>query len=392
MKDSEKGEDKKEKKEEKKSETEESGSGMTWLLIGVLIVLVAFVAYNYRDNLLSPSGASVTDVDSETIKIGFMGPLTGDAASYGQSIRKGVDLAFEEANLDNVEIIYEDSECDGKKAVTAINKLINVDGVQAIVGEVCSGATLAAAPIAESKGVVLISASSTSPKLSDSGDYVFRVVPSDALQGAFAANLLYQRGHRKIAVLYGNEEYGVGFKDVLERTFPGEVVASEAFERSSTDLRAQVTKIKAARPDAIFIISNSPDSSVAAIKQIKELGVGTAKLYGSEGLKGPEVAELRQAENIIVTSVTSGTFEFDLKYRDEYDESPGPFAAQGYDAFASLARSLKRGSDTGEEIKNDLYSVTFDGASGRISFDLNGDIAGNYEVFQLKKGEWTQLQ
>ncbi len=382
-------EKKEEEKKEKEEEEEPSRDSMKWFLAIVVVILLAVLIYNYSG--ITGSAIFGGSASSEIVKLGFMGPLTGDAASYGQSIKKGVDLALKEANFDDVEIIYEDSKCEGKDAVSAINKLVNVDKVIAIVGEVCSGATLAAAPIAESNKVVLISASSTSPRITTSGDYIFRTVPSDAFQGAFGANLIYQKGKKKLAILYSNEEYGVGFKDVLERTFQGEIVASEAFDRGATDLRTQITKIKEARPDAIYIISNSPDSAVAALKQIKELRIFGATLYGSEGLKGPEVAETKEAENLIVTSVTSGTFEFDLKYLDEYDEEPGPFAAQAYDAMSALARTLKKGVSTGEEIKNELYSTTFDGASGRISFDLNGDVSGNYEVYQLKKGEWIRM-
>jgi branched-chain amino acid transport system substrate-binding protein len=379
-------------KDSKESSTEkadeESTGGVNFFLIGLIVVLAIVLLYTNRDSL---SGNAVLGGKGEVIKLGFMGPLTGDAASYGESIRKGVDLALGEANLKNVEIVYEDSKCEGKEAVSAINKLINIDGVSAIVGEVCSGATLAAAPIAETNNVVMISASSTSPKITKEGDYIFRTIPSDTLQGAYAARLITKDGKKKLAILYSNEEYGVGFSEVVKRAFSGEVVASEAFERGATDLRTQITKVKSAKPDAILVISNSPDASVAALKQIRELRVVGAKIYGSEGLKGPEVAKTKEAEGITVTSVTAGSFEFALKYQEEYNEEPGPFAAQAYDAMSAIARSIKKGASTGTEVKNELYSMSFEGASGTISFDLNGDVLGNYEVYQLKKGEWVQL-
>lgn len=375
-------------KEDTDETDEEESSGSNWYLWGIIAILAIFLLYTYQGGITGNAVAEEELVDPNVIKIGFMAPLTGDAASFGQNIKRGVDLAYRDADLDDVQIIYEDSKCDGKEAVNSINKLINVDGVQAIVGEVCSGATLAAAPIAEANDVVLISASSTSPEITSSGDYIFRTIPSDQLQGAFGADLVYKSGDRTLAILYSNEEYGVGFERVLQRIYDGEIVASEAFERGSTDMRTQLTKIRAERPDAIYIISNSPDSSVAALKQITELGLGRVQVYGSEGLRTPEVAEERSAEGLIITSVSTGTIEFALKYEDEYEEEPGAFAAQGYDAFSALARVMKRGATTGEEMKNELYSTTFDGASGRISFDLNGDVSGNYEVYKLTKGEW----
>ncbi len=354
-----------------------------WWLFSLIGILVILLIYGYA----GITGKVVSE-GTETIKIGFMGPLTGDAASYGLSIKKGVDMALEDSGLDNVKIIYEDSKCDGKEAVSAINKLISVDKVVAIVGEVCSGATLAAAPIAESNKVVLISSSSTSPKITDVGDYIFRTVPSDALQGDFGANLVYEQGYRKLAILYSNEEYGLGFNNVLEDKFKGEVVASEAFERGATDLRTQLTKIKNVNPDAIYIISNSPDSAVAALRQIKELGIN-AKLFGSEGLKGPEVGSTSSAEGLIITSVSSGTSQFARRHEARYGEEPGPFAAQAYDAFTALARAIKDGSTTGTEIKDALYKIRLDGASGRIEFDSDGDVSGNYDVYVVRNGKFV---
>ena len=328
----------------------------------------------------------------EKIKIGFMGPLSGDAASYGESIKKGVEMAVADSGLD-IELVVEDSKCDGAEAVTAINKLINVDGVQAIVGEVCSGATLAAAPIAEQNQVVMISSSSTSPDITDAGDYIFRVIPSDALQGDFGAKLVYGKGQTKLAVLYSNEDYGVGFSRVLSESFTaqgGEVVASEAFEKGSVDIKTQITKVKEAAPDAIYVISNSPDSAVAVLKQLKELGVDAA-IYASEGLKSPDIVEGAgdAAEGMIISSVSSGTSAFIQKHNQVYGEEPGPFAAQAYDALRALGLAIETGVTTGTGIKDALYNVKFEGASGRIVFDSKGDVSGNYDLYTVVDGKFV---
>ncbi len=358
-----------------------------FVVLGLIAVGILILIYGYA----GITGQVVSEVSTDRFaKIGFMAPLTGDAASYGQSIKKGVDLALEDSKLENVKVIYEDSGCEGKSAASAAQKLINVDGVIAIVGEVCSGATLAAAPIAEASKVVMISSSSTSPKITEAGDYIFRTAPSDALQGDFAGKLIYNRGYKKLAILYSNEDYGIGLESFLRETFQnlGGEVTSEAFERGTNDLRTQLTKIKSLEPEAIYIISNSPDSAVATLKQIKELGIKAA-LFGSEGLKGPEVAQTSAGEGLIVTSLSLGTTEFAAKYREFYGEEPLPFAAQAYDAFTAIANVLKNGAKTGTEIKDALYNLQFDGASGFIDFDENGDVAGNYDVYELKNGEFV---
>ena len=361
-----------------------------WVVIGLIAIGILILAYGY----IGITGKVVSEVSVENaVKIGFMAPLTGDAASYGNSIKRGVDLALEDSRLENVKVIYEDSGCEGKATASSAQKLINIDKVIAIVGEVCSGATLAAAPIAEAGKVVMISSSSTSPKITESGDYIFRTVPSDALQGDFAGKLIYEKGFKKLAILYPDEDYGVGLEQVLRETFielGGQLAASEAFERGSTDMRTQLTKIKSQNPDAIYIISNSPDSAVAVLKQIKELRIKSA-LFGSEGLKGPEVAGTSAAEGLIITSVSAGTSAFAAKHKAFYGEEPGPFAAQAYDAFTAIAKALEKGAKTGEEIKEQLYITGFSGASGLIKFDGNGDIAGNYDVYELKNGKFVLI-
>jgi len=357
--------------------------GIAVFLIG--IVLLAGCAAQTGPGGTAPAG--------EVIKIGFISPLSGDVASYGIGAKKGMELAKKELGMDNIQVIVEDSKCEGKEAVTAVNKLILVDGVKAIIGELCSGATLAAAPIAEQNNVVLISPASTSPKVTDAGDYIFRVIPSDALQGDFGANLAYDKGHRKLAVLYSNEEYGLGFNTVLTESFEGlggDVVASETFERGAADLRTQVTKIKNAGPDAIYIISNSLDSAVAVLQQIEELGVDAA-LFASEGLKSPDVTAGAgaAAEGMLVSSVSSGTTDFVASHMVEYGEEPGPFAVQAYDAFTAVAMVIQQGATTGEEIKNALYALDFEGKSGHIVFDENGDVFGNYDLYEVMDGAFV---
>lgn len=382
-----------EPEEEKKEEEEEKKPEERSFFLPFLIIVILVVGGVYAYGKIT--GKSILgQEETDEIKIGFMGPLSGDAASYGHGIKRGVELALKDSKLENVGIIYEDTKCDGKEAVTAVNKLVNIDNVVAIIGEVCSGATLAAAPIAEQNEIVMISASSTSPQITDAGDYIFRTVPSDTLQGDFAAHLLFDDGIKKLAILYGNEEYGVGFKEVLEKSFTdlgGEVVASEAFERGSVDLRTQLTKTKRVKPEAVFIISNSPDSAVAALRQIKQLFI-KSKIYGSEGLKGPEVAKTTAGEGLVVTSVSSGTPSFAQKYMNSYGLKVEPFAPQAYDAFSLVAITLKDGAKTGPEIKEKLYAAELKGISGNIIFDSNGDVEGNYEVYELINGTFVRRE
>ncbi len=330
---------------------------------------------------------------NQKIKVGVMLPLSGDAASYGVSVQKGIELAKKDLKNDNVELVYEDSKCNAKDAVAAMTKLATVDGVKAVIGEVCSSATLPAAPIANQYEVVLISPSATSPKLTDAGDYIFRVVPSDALQGDFAANLISKKGFKKLAVLHTNEDYGLGFATVLQDSFKklgGEVASVQKMNSGETDLRTQLLKIKESNPDAISIASNSPDSSAAALKQIKELGI-KAQIFGSEALYGQTIIDAAKdaAEGLTVTSVTSGTTDFAAKFKAEYKTDVTPFSAQGYDCMTAVGLAIQQGALSGKEIKDKLYATEFTGATGKVKFESSGDVPGNYDIYTVVNGKWV---
>ncbi|MFB6181405.1 MAG: ABC transporter substrate-binding protein [Candidatus Magasanikbacteria bacterium] len=329
------------------------------------------------------------------VKVGVMVPLTGGPASYGKSVKKGIELAHKQLDQD-IELVFEDSKCKGKASASAAKKLINVDKVDAIIGELCSSATLAAAPIAQQNKVPMISPASTAPEVTDQGDYIFRVIPGDSKQGKFGAKLVAEDGNERLAVLYVKDNYGTGFNEVLKKEFPkqgGEIVESVSFKKGSTSLQTQLTKIKAANPDSIFIISNAPDSTVAALEQIEELGI-EADLYGSEGLKGGDTLKAGDAtEGLKITAVSAGSEEFVQAHKDEYDQSnPGPFSAQGYDAYQAIAKAVEKGAMTGPEIKEKLFTLDFKGASGRIKFDENGDVPGNFRVLKIENREFKPVK
>ncbi|MEK7185690.1 MAG: ABC transporter substrate-binding protein, partial [Patescibacteria group bacterium] len=177
-------------------------------LIGGIIVLVLIVwgitAFT------NPSGAPVSETGP--IKIGFIGPLSGDAAVYGETEKNAVEIALEEINQSGelkrrLEVIYEDGKCSGKDAVTAAQKMINIDKVSIIFGGVCSSETLGLAPVVESNKVVLFSAFSSSPLISQSGDYVFRKSPSDSDFGKADAELIASQGIKRVAMISENSDY-----------------------------------------------------------------------------------------------------------------------------------------------------------------------------------------
>ncbi|MBN2111198.1 MAG: penicillin-binding protein activator [Methanosarcinaceae archaeon] len=361
------------------------------LFIMMLIVLGILLAAGCTDTETSEE----TEDEQEVIVVGIMGPYTGGAAVYGNAAKDGAMLAFEEANLSNVWVVAEDTKSETKEAVTAMNKMVSVDNVQAVVGDLISAATLAAAPIAEQNQVVLISPASTSTDVTDAGDYIFRTVPGDDGQGIFAAQTLSDANYTKLALLYTNDQYGNGLATIITDEFTklgGEIVADETYEAGSSDMRTQLTKIKDADPEVLYIVSNTPDSSVALLRQVTEIGI-EADVYGSEGLKVATILELGESvEGTTITSVTPESEEFRQKYMDAYGEEAPAFAAQAYDAATAIIMAIEQGATTGEQIKDALYGMEFDGASGHIKFDENGDVEGGYVLVEVRDGAFVTLE
>ncbi len=311
---------------------------------------------------------------SEEIKIGVITPLSGSSAKYGIDIKRGYDLAVKEINQQNgingkkLKLIYEDSEGKPDKAVAVAHKLIQQDKVIAVLGPLWSSPTLAVAPIVERNKVVLLSSGASSPKVTNAGDFVFRNEISDAYGAEQSAKLYYNQEFEKIAIIYINNDYGIGVKNVTVKTYRelgGNVVVSEAFEQDAKDFRTQLLKIKEANPEAILIVSYK--EAILILTQMKELGIdkqilSTPLFEDSEIIQ--KVGEL--AEGAIYSYY--GTFglegrngqskKFKKEFFDTYSNEPGYYSPLGYDAVKILARAIQNAdSEKPTDIKQAMYKI-----------------------------------
>ena len=217
----------------------------------------------------------------EFIKIGAILPLTGDGAQAGANTKSGIDLAVEEINKAGginghmVEIVYEDCQGQPKLAVSAMQKLTDIDKVPAVIDNSLSNVTLAIAPIAESKKVILLATGASSPKISNAGDYVFRIWNSDDLEGEVMAQ--YAINSLKIkdaAILYINNDYGLGLQQVFKKNFArlgGNIVSKIVFQAGKKDFKTQITKILQNKFNAIYLVGY-PTECTGIIKQLRRLG------------------------------------------------------------------------------------------------------------------------
>lgn len=361
------------------------------LFIAALAIVAGVAVFFVLQNAARPSSK---------IKVGVMMAFSGGSSNMGYGAMKGVLLAKDQLAADNIEIIQMDSKCDSKTAAEAIKDLIE-QNVVAVIGEGCSSATVAALPAANNAKVVLISPSASSPTLSIPDDYFFRVVPPDNYQGQFMAQAIYDRGIRKVAVFYTNEPYGSGMNTVFREKFEGlggKVVATASAESDIINLDQQIKELKNANPEALFIAPNSVVTATAVMKIAREEGM-TAPFFGADILYDSTIITNNPAvaEGTAVSTFPTGTKAFKQAMYNEYQKSEQLYAAaQAYDVINLLQIAIQRGATTGEEIKKILPSISFDGVSGHIQFDSNGDeVFDNnykYDLFQVKNGAFELVE
>ena len=319
-------------------------------------------------------------------------PLTGDAAIWGQNDKEGMDLAAEEINKSNklkgkkVKIIYEDSEALPQKAVSAFKKLVDIERVTTIIGDIASSPTFAIAPLAHQNEIVLLSPGATAPKLSESGPFFFRIWNSDAEEGDKIADFAFYRLNlKKIAIFYINNDYGKGLKDIFFLEYEkrgGHISMFESFQQNDTDYKAQLNKIRIDNPDAIYLVGY-PKEIPLILRQIKEMGI-KKQILGSVAFEDPGIAELAKdaSEGVIYPypidpDPSSPTVSnFIDSFRKKYNKSPGIGANAGYDAVNMIIKAIElSGGAKGEDIKNGLNMIKdYHGASGVMEFDKNGDV------------------
>jgi len=364
------------------------------LAVGVCLSL--YLVTRSRDGSQTPS----------RLRIGCITILSGEVATYGKETKQGVDLAIEEANqsgmLGNrkIEVVYEDDQIDARIGTQAINKLISVDKVPVIIGAFSSRVTLAIAPIAERNKVVLISASATADAIKDAGDYIFRTVPPNHVQGTSAARFALDRLKKKsVAVFYVNDEYGVSLAAEFRKAFEasgGKVLFYEAFAPSQKDFRSAIEKIKQASPEFVYFPGQAGETGLI-LKQARELGL-TVPFIGGDGSYSPDLIKIagNAAEGSYYTLMALGygvsddlIQDFEKRFKAKYGEAPTVYASYAYDTAKIVAKVLSESAYNADDIKKHLYQVKgYKGVTGITSFDQYGEVDKDFYVYQVRGGKF----
>jgi branched-chain amino acid transport system substrate-binding protein len=363
--------------------------------------------------LLALAAATAALTAQETIKIGEYASLTGKEASFGQQSHKGLTLAIEEINAAGgalgrkLELFTEDNQTKPGESATAAKKLISRNKVVALIGEVASGRSLEAAPIAQAAKIPMIAPAATNPKVTQTGNYIFRVCFIDPFQGTvmakFAQNDLKAK---RVAILSSvSNAYSVGLAKFFKETFVangGLVVSEKNFSEGDKDFRAQLTAVKAANVDAIFVPSYYTEAALIA-RQARDLGL-TVPLFGGDGWVADQLLEIGgDALNGCYYSTHFSpenqdpvvqAFVKKFKARWGANENPDAFAALGYDAAFVLVDAIKRaGTTDGPKLRDALAATkNFAGVTGVTNIDANRDASKPAAIIAIKGGKLEVLK
>jgi branched-chain amino acid transport system substrate-binding protein len=340
------------------------------------------------------------------VKIGAVIPLTGDVAKYGNWIREGMDLAVSELNSTDdsmqLEVIYEDDQCDAAKATNAMTKLATIDNTLFVVGSWCSSSVLAQAPIAEKDKVILLS-EGLSPKISQAGPYTFRIIPTGRIYVDKIVEYLQQNKLSKIAAIYVNNDFGIGISEYLQgklKSFSGSLVAAEAYESDAKDFKNQLLKVAAKLPEVVFIIGYEEAGQI--IKQSTELNQHL-KFLAMDTFENEDILKVAGpgAEGVIYphffyendTASNPRLRDYQRVYMQKYKHVSEGFAAVSYDAVYLIADVLRKASGADRDVlRAAIANAQYNGVTGLNSFDGNGDARKNILLKIVRNGHFVKYE
>ena len=345
---------------------------------------------------------------SDEIKVGANFELTGNVANYGSATYDGLQLAIDEANEaggvngKKIVLVKADSKSEASEAANAATKLISDDKVKVLVGPATTGSVLAEAQIATESKVPIIAPCATSPKVTVENDqvkpYVFRSCFIDPQQGTVMASFATNTLKAKTAVIFvdNSSDYSKSLGQVFKEKFEaagGKVVQEAAFNQKDQDFKPQLTDIKGANADVIFVPAYYEEVG-KIVKQAREIGI-TQPMLGTDGWDDTKVVDIAGADALNNTYFSSHYSEQDKDvqgfieaFKKKYNHAPNVFAALGYDAGKMLVDAIKRaGSDDPEKIQKALEETKdLQVGTGKITIDKNHNPIKSAVIIEMKNG------
>lgn len=347
--------------------------------------------------------AGCTKRNKNEIVIGHFGSMTGAEATFGKSTDEGIRLAVEQVNQaggihgKQIRLITMDNQGKAEEAAAVVTRLIEQEKVTALLGEVASSRSLAAAPIAQKKKVPMITPSSTNPRVTEMGDYIFRTCFIDPFQGLVMAKFAYENLKlRKVAVLRAvNSDYSMGLSKVFVEKFTemgGKIVADSSYQSQDVDFKAQLTQLKSASPEGIFIPGYYTEIGLIA-RQAAELGM-KIPMMGGDGWDSPKLFEIGQEDvnggyfsnHYSNESTDPVAVEFLKTFKERFKKSPDGLSAAGYDGARVLFEAIKKVPDLNREKIRDAIAATkdFPGVTGIITLNEQRNAVKSAVVVQVQ--------
>lgn len=350
--------------------------------------------------------------NADTIKVGEYASLHGSEAAFGQSSHKGTALAIDQVNAaggvlgKKIDLIYEDDESKPGESATIVKKLITRDHVAAVLGEVASGRSLEAAPICQEDKIPMISPASTNPKVTQTGDYIFRVCFTDPFQGKLLAEFAEKTLKAKRVAILSDvaAPYSVGLAQYFREPFVaagGQIVVEQKYSSGDRDFKAQLTAIKAENPDAIFVPGYYTEVGLIVL-QARQLGINVP-LFGGDGWEAPQLIETagKALEGTYYSTHYSPedtspvVQDFVKAFQAKYGgETPDAMAALGYDSAKVLADAIKRAGTTDSAKLRDAIAATKDlpCVTGKLTLDADRNPTKSAVIITVKDGKFKYVE
>lgn len=349
--------------------------------------------------LLTAGLTGCTQAEQTQLTVGAVLPMTGTNARHGELARRGIELALDDGN--KLDVVYKDSQFDPGTAVTAYNQLKRTEEPDAVLA-LGSPVGMALAPKAQQHKTPLLSVAAA-PPYSKQGSYVYRIVGSANVEAQTIIQIITQQlDHRRIGILYIDNDYGAGTKNAFVKTFrstnrTAEIVGIESFSPDDRDMRSQLTKLSREDPDVIFVPSLGGEAGLV-IKQARELGI-EAGFICAQACQNEDLIGFAgdAAEGAYVVAPTDDANPgYAQEYRERYNESPDFVSMRFYDAANILQHLAERcavKTDTRHCIKRGLDQLEgFPGVSYSITFDQHGDINDRFVLKQVRNGSFQRVQ
>ncbi|MBC7690178.1 MAG: ABC transporter substrate-binding protein [Methylotenera sp.] len=376
-----------------------------WIAVALAMSMTAISGCKKSANTVNGISQNNNSAAGDVIKLGEVGSMTGSEATFGTSTHQGILLAVKIINAaggvkgKQFSVTSLDDQGKPEEAATAVTKLINQNNVSAILGEVASSRSLAMAPIAQQNKVLMITPSSTNPKVTEQGDHIFRVCFIDPFQGTVMAKFATETLKlKKVAILRDvKNDYSVGLANYFKETFVkagGTIVVDQSYSAGDIDFKSQLTAIRAKAPEAIFVPGYYTEVGLIG-RQARELGL-KVPLMGGDGWDSPKLKEIGGAamdgsyfsNHYSEEDKSPVVQDFISKYKADYGVVPDGLAAMGYDAVVILADAMKRAPTLNtEDVRKALLATRdFPGVTGKININDKRDAVKSAVVLKVENG------